>query len=168
MSLEIEFFIPGKPAGEPRGRAFVRGRHAAIYKKDTSASGQWRGQVIEFAERHCPPEPLEGPVGVDIVFWMPRTKGVPSCLKGMVTPKLWRAGGIYPHASKPDRDNLDKLVLDTLTQIGFWKDDSIVCEGQISKLYVGAHTRPGAYVRIRQVPVIDANIGRRRGFRCED
>ncbi len=38
------------------------------------------------------------------------------------------------HTSKPDRDNLDKLVLDALTGV-FWVDDKVVCQGWLQKEY---------------------------------
>ena len=34
---------------------------------------------------------------------------------------------IAPHINRPDADNLAKLPLDCLTQAGFWKDDSLLC-----------------------------------------
>jgi len=40
------------------------------------------------------------------------------------------------HTSKPDRDNLDKAILDALTNAGIWKDDAQVCAGIITKSYV--------------------------------
>ena len=39
------------------------------------------------------------------------------------------------HTVKPDRDNLDKAVLDALTQSGFWGDDSQASDGRIQKRY---------------------------------
>lgn len=146
----IFFFAPGKPAGEPRARGVNRGRHAGVYKKDTPASAAWREMLCIAAEPKRPTVEIERPVIVDISFWMPRPKGLPSRLRGVITPAQWRTGDAFPHPSKPDRDNLDKLVLDTLTQLGFWADDALVFSGTIMKWYAGAGQRPGAMVRIRE------------------
>jgi len=39
------------------------------------------------------------------------------------------------HTSKPDRDNVDKAILDALVSCGVLSDDKIVCGGQIWKRY---------------------------------
>lgn len=41
----------------------------------------------------------------------------------------------YPRAARPDRDNLDKLVLDALVQGGLLPDDASVAQGWIAKWY---------------------------------
>lgn len=63
---------------------------------------------------HRPAEPLEGPLYLR-VWWMFGTKDNKKIGK-------WRD-------TRPDTDNLEKLLKDCLTQLGFWKDDSqVVCE----------------------------------------
>lgn len=34
---------------------------------------------------------------------------------------------IIPHTVRPDLDNLEKLLLDVMTAMQFWKDDSQIC-----------------------------------------
>ena len=54
----------------------------------------------------------------------------------------------YWHTKKPDRDNLEKAVLDVLTQLGMWGDDCQVCGGEVLKRYVVGLERPGAIIQI--------------------
>lgn len=52
--------------------------------------------------------------------------------------------------TKPDTDNLNKLLKDCMTQLGFWNDDAQVCREIIEKYWV--KTSPsGIWVRIRQL-----------------
>jgi Holliday junction resolvase RusA-like endonuclease len=55
-----------------------------------------------------------------------------------------------PHTHKPDRDNLDKLVLDECTKVGvFGGDDCRVSAGMIRKYWV----RPGGEGAIVEVSI---------------
>lgn len=86
------------------------------------------------------------PVEVVIVFRFPR----PMKLQ---TTKAWATYNI-PHTTKPDRDNLEKAVLDEITTLdkigghGIWKDDAQVWRGMISKRYVNAGEEPGMHLKI--------------------
>lgn len=131
---EIAFFVPGIPKGQPRARACIRGRHAGIYNPATA--DDWKSAVYDSAKRFAPQSPEAGPVCVDLTFYFPRPKG--HYRTGRRTHEL-RPDAPKFHTSKPDRDNSDKAVLDSLSQLGFWKDDAQVCDGRIQKLY-GART----------------------------
>ena len=68
---------------------------------------------------------------IDITFYMPRPKchfrtGKFSHLLKDSSPRIW-------HCKRPDRDNLDKAVLDVMTEVGILSDDCIVCDGKIQK-----------------------------------
>ena len=52
------------------------------------------------------------------------------------------------HVVRPDRDNLDKIVLDTLIKAAIVADDAQVCAGQPLKLYCTPGTRPRVRVVI--------------------
>ena len=51
-------------------------------------------------------------------------------------------------ASKPDTDNLQKLLKDCMTAIGFWKDDALVCRELAEKFWSDV---PGIYIRIEEL-----------------
>lgn len=45
-------------------------------------------------------------------------------------------------ASTPDLDNVEKLLLDAMTQVGFWKDDALIVEKHTGKVWSDtAHIR---------------------------
>lgn len=50
--------------------------------------------------------------------------------------------------TKPDLDNANKLLQDCMTDLGFWKDDSLVASLIIEKFYADI---PGIYIRIEAV-----------------
>ena len=50
--------------------------------------------------------------------------------------------------SRPDTDNLQKLLKDCMTDVGFWKDDALVCREITEKFWADI---PGIYIRIREL-----------------
>lgn len=50
--------------------------------------------------------------------------------------------------TKPDTDNLDKMLKDEMTKLKFWKDDAMVASEIIEKFWSDT---PGIYVRITQI-----------------
>lgn len=117
---------------------------ASIYedKKDREAKVKLAAAVKDQA----PKELLEGPLRVDILFFFARPKGHYRTGKfaGMLKPQ-YCASNNY-RISTPDRDNLDKLVLDALTGV-FWRNDAIVCQGWLDKRY-SERPRTEIYIKI--------------------
>lgn len=54
--------------------------------------------------------------------------------------------------TKPDTDNLVKLPKDCMTDLGFWKDDSLVASEIIEKFWV-TNSPSGIYVKIEKLGV---------------
>ena len=50
--------------------------------------------------------------------------------------------------TKPDTDNLIKLLKDVMTKLSFWKDDAQVCS-EISEKFYAEH--PGLFVSIEEI-----------------
>ena len=50
--------------------------------------------------------------------------------------------------TKPDTDNLQKLLKDCMTVCGFWKDDALVASEIVEKFWAEI---PGIYIRIEEV-----------------
>ena len=50
--------------------------------------------------------------------------------------------------TKPDTDNLQKLLKDCMTDVGFWKDDALVCREIVEKFWA---ERPGIYIRVTEL-----------------
>ena len=137
-----EFRVDGLPKAQPRIKATIRGaaRHASVYTPQTAKA--WKSAVVEAGREHMPAMPLSGPVRVGLRFYFPR----PQRLMRKKDPanRIW-------HTSKPDRDNLEKAVLDCLTAAGWFCDDSQVCAGETLKFYVPKDGEPGAVVFVQEL-----------------
>lgn len=83
-----------------------------------------------------PPSRFEGPVRLRIEWVSPWRSA---------EPKRERAKGEKLCDRRPDCDNLCKLVLDVLTQAGFWVDDAQVADLRLVKKW---GDRPGIGIRI--------------------
>jgi Holliday junction resolvase RusA-like endonuclease len=61
------------------------------------------------------------------------------------------------HVSKPDADNLAKLVLDRITRGGrIWRDDSQVAKLRVEKYWAITDARMGVYVSVERFVVSGA------------
>lgn len=52
--------------------------------------------------------------------------------------------------TKPDTDNLQKLLKDVMSDLGFWNDDALVCVELCEKFWSNI---PGIYINIKELPV---------------
>jgi Holliday junction resolvase RusA-like endonuclease len=131
MGEVIHFTLLITPKGQPRHKDFlVRGGSGRRVHVDPGRD--YKKKIAAMCKHYAPSEPFSGPVMVSWLAVMPRPKNHYRTGK--------RAGELKPdarqwHTVKPDRDNLDKALLDALNGI-FWRDDSVVCTGQVNKRYV--------------------------------
>lgn len=63
-----------------------------------------------------------------------------------------------PHIETPDRDNLDKAVLDATTRAKVWTDDCIVFDGAPRKFWADAECQAGVWVQIEFIELPKAYI----------
>ncbi len=128
---KITFFVPGEPIAQPRHRVT---KHGAYIKKDHPIH-KWKAAIAQtLLEGYANKKIEEDPVKLKAKFKMP----IPECRKKTAFENT-------PHIIKPDIDNLLKAVMDVLTQTGVFKDDDIVYEINVSKVY---STEPGVYVEL--------------------
>ena len=105
MTIKFTVYSNAIPKGRPRfsKRGFV------YTPKGTQ---KWETLVKVIAQGHRPPQLLDTPLRVELVFWVQRPKSRPKkCL--------------YPDR-RPDLDNLGKAVVDALEGIIFTNDSRIV------------------------------------------
>ena len=141
----IAFFVPGIPFGQPRARSRAFKKRdgvwtASVYDGGGDKIEEWKHAIIRASRPHIPREPLTGALCVDLTFFFPRpkylqTKKFPACA--------------FPHNVKPDRDNADKAVLDSLTKLRIWEDDNQACQGSIEKWWCAIGGQSGMNVLIR-------------------
>ncbi|HSC08078.1 MAG TPA: RusA family crossover junction endodeoxyribonuclease [Steroidobacteraceae bacterium] len=137
-TLTISFVVRGLPKAQPRARS----RKGLMGVYDPGTADGWKALVVGAAREHRPSAPLDVPLRVSIDFLFPR----PKSLMRAKDPE----GELY-HTGRPDRDNLDKAVLDALKQDGWFRDDSLACAGEIRKLYHAKSGVPGARVTITEL-----------------
>lgn len=129
--------VPGVPRPQPRPR-FVRGR--VVSTADANAR-RWIASVVAAAARVAREKgKATGPLSATMGFTFP-TKD----------QSRWR----NPHLSRPDADNLAKLVLDALMKAGLIQDDSTVSCLSVVKAW-GSQADAGLVLTIgphRMLPV---------------
>ena len=127
--------IPPTATAQQKG-AFVCGGRVRFYtKKKVRQSENFLAALLSM---HVPDVPFSEPVSLKVRWTFPYRK---SELKRIV-----RAGVPIPHPVRPDLDNLEKNLLDVLTRLNFWTDDSLVTEKFTSKWW---GPKPGIDIEIR-------------------
>jgi Holliday junction resolvase RusA-like endonuclease len=161
VACVIEFEVPGVPRPQPRPRTrVVRPRSggrafAQIYNPDTNK--EWKQSLLlssRIARRQQPLPLCDRLVPQDQRPW---DQAVRVDIEAFFDPPAWMAKWLertplestLPMLEKPDRDNLDKVVLDVLTQEGWWLDDSHVYVGRIEKWYTRPDYAPGVKIRVQ-------------------
>lgn len=133
--------VDGIPAPKGSARAVIDRRTGRARLLASSSGRNERGQAswaaavgwaakIAWAGR----PPFDGPVGVDVTFYMPRPKSVARAL-----PEV-----------KPDVDKLLRSTLDALSGIAF-ADDARVIAVEATKLYAN-DGQPGASIEVYPYP----------------
>lgn len=142
----IQFTLNLIPKAWGRPRAVAIAGHAKIFAPPETE--QAVREIVALADPHAPPAPFQGPLAVRLTFnlLIPRSK-----------PAWWQAaaeaGAVYP-TSRPDADNLAKLVLDALSRSGrWWRDDAQIVHLESTKAF-GAI--PGTRVVIEPLPEVDS------------
>ena len=158
----ISFFVIGEPkaASRPRARSMPLKdrygnpvRNAAGQQIWTARAYQekpenWVSAIRCTAIKFVPKQQITGPCRVDITWVFARP--LAHFGTGKNEGKL-KSTAPHWHIQKPDRDNADKTILDTLTELEFWRDDTVACSGLLNRIWapVGAHN--GALITIQEL-----------------
>jgi len=128
----IEFFhscvIPKTTAQQRRQNK--KGGYKGVSLKKATAF--WQAVM----ELYAPEKPLTGGIVLEVFFYFPHTNA------------SRKAGTMAPKLTRPDTDNLIKLVKDAMTKTGYWNDDSQVYLETIGKYHV---IDPGVFVKVREM-----------------
>lgn len=131
----LQFFMPMKPPTktyqEKRLGVTKKGR-AYIYEDEELKAV--RQKLMAHLGQHAPKKPFEGAIQFIAKWCFPIT--------GKHLPGEWKT-------SKPDTDNLQKLLKDCMTACGFWKDDAQVASEIIQKFYCDV---PGIFIVVEKIP----------------
>ncbi len=131
---DLTIDVSGEPASQG-SHSVINGR---IVQVNSSKHKKWRNAVV-FAALDLIGEdwtPIDEPVELTVIFYLPRPKSV-----------LTRS---FP-AVMPDLDKLIRAVGDSLTDAGIIRDDSRIITIIAHKLYADDRG-PGAVIRVNTLP----------------
>ena len=96
----------------------TRGKKPSFYKPEKLKKA--KEELIKHLKPFKPSEPLVGPIKLDVEWRFPKGKSHKD--------REWRV-------TKPDTDNLEKLLKDCMTEVGFWNDDAQVVIEHVQKYW---------------------------------
>ncbi len=128
----MEFFLDLTPptVTHQQKKVAIRGGRPRFYEPPRLAAA--RETLTLHLKRHKPQEPFAGPVLLFVRWCFPKGRHKAG----------WKI-------TRPDTDNLQKLLKDCMTDTGFWKDDALVCVEHVEKTWA---ERPGIYIRVEGLP----------------
>ena len=130
----VRVVVWGTPIPQGSMKAFMpRGGRFPVVTADNKKTKPWRQAIIDaclasdFAM-------AEGPVRLEVAFYLPRPKSAPK--------------SVQQPAKKPDLDKLVRAVCDALTAAGVWRDDSQVVRLTATKTFAGEGFAPCACIEV--------------------
>ena len=127
-----EFFMPMIPptvTHQEKQVHVVNGKPVFYEPADLKTARQ---KLMDHLAGHKPEQPYQYGIRLMVKWCFPREK---------------HANGEY-RITKPDTDNLQKLLKDCMTACGFWKDDAQVASEIVEKFWADVS---GIYVRIEEL-----------------
>lgn len=126
----IEFFLPMIPPTKTHQMKQVRIVKGKPIFYEPAELAAVRVKLRDHLAKHVPEEKYTGPVRLVTKWCFP------------ITGK--RKDGEYK-TTRPDTDNLQKMLKDVMTDLGYWTDDALVASEITEKFWA---TVPGIYIRI--------------------
>lgn len=126
----MDFFLETQPPTVTAQEHKVRVVHGKPMFYDTAKLKAARSTFERLLSQHRPEAPLDGPVALTVewhFFSKTHKEGT------------WRV-------TRPDTDNLQKLLKDCMTRVGFWKDDAQVCREEVTKRW--SRQQPGIHIKV--------------------
>lgn len=130
--MKTKFFMPMIPPTKTHQEKKVRVVNGKPIFYEPDELKAVRVKLQGHLSRHVPEVKFEGAIRL-ITKW---------CY-----PKGKHKNGEY-RITKPDTDNLQKMLKDVMTDLGFWKDDCLVASEIIEKFWADI---PGIYVNIEEI-----------------
>lgn len=130
--MRIEFFMPMVPptCTHQEKQARIRNGKPVFYEPQELKTA--RLKLMGHLSRHRPEFPYEAGVRLMVKWCFPKGK---------------HQDGEY-RVTRPDTDNLQKLLKDCMTAAGFWKDDCLVASEIVEKFWAEI---PGIYIRVEEL-----------------
>lgn len=129
----LEFFLPMIPptTTHQQKQVTVRNGKPVFYEPEELKAA--RSKLTAHLSRHIPEVKYKKTIRLMTKWCFP------------ITGK--HKHGEYKY-TKPDTDNLQKLLKDCMTDCGYWKDDALVASEIVEKFWA---SNPGIYIRIEEI-----------------
>lgn len=130
--MKIEFFMamdPPTTTHQEKQVSIVNGKPVFYEPQELKAARQ---KLMAHLTKYKPEKKYEYGIRLMVKWCFPRGK---------------HKDGEY-RITKPDTDNLQKLLKDCMTECGYWKDDALVASEIIEKFWAEI---PGIYIRIEEL-----------------
>jgi len=134
MIIFLDIIPPTTTAQQHKVRV-VNGRPFFYDTKEIKAA---KKVLKEALEPYIPEEPITGPIELKTLWMFPCKSHRP---------------GTY-RTTRPDTDNIEKILKDVMTGLGYWKDDALVAKETVTKIW--AEDTPGIVIEIN--PLTDKYI----------
>lgn len=128
----IEFFLPMLPPTTTHQQKQVRVLNGKPVIYEPAELKAARAKLESHLAAHRPQKPYTGAVRLMVKWCFPRGR---------------HSDGQYK-TTRPDTDNLQKLLKDCMTDLGFWRDDALVASEIVEKFWA---ERPGIYIRVEEL-----------------
>ena len=130
--MKIEFFMAMDPPTCTHQEKQVRVVNGKPVFYEPSELKRARQKLIGHLAKYRPPEQMQGPLELVVIWCFPRGK---------------HRDGEY-RTSRPDTDNLQKMLKDCMTVTNFWQDDAQVAREIAEKFWAEI---PGIYIRVTEL-----------------
>lgn len=137
---DIEFEVLGDPKALKRHRTFRKGNFMGAYDPSKGDKADFLAKAMIYV----PKIPIDGPIFLFLKFYFSRPKS--HFRTGKKSHELKDNAPLY-HTVRPDIDNLQKFILDSLNKV-FWKDDTLISYIVAEKCYSFA---PRIEIKIKQL-----------------
>ena len=131
--MQISFFLPMKPptvTHQEKAIHVVKGKPVTY---EPAKLKEARSKLMAYLGQHTPVVPLRGAICLGVKWCFPVT--------GKHEDGEWKT-------TRPDTDNLQKLLKDCMTDLGFWKDDAQVASEIVEKFWAKV---PGIYLNVLEL-----------------
>ena len=131
--MQISFFLPMMPptiTHQQKDIAVRKGKPVVYEPAELKAA---RSKLTAYLGQYAPLTPLRGAVRLGVKWCFPIT--------GKHEDGEWKT-------TRPDTDNLQKLLKDCMTDLGYWKDDAQVVSEIVEKFWAKV---PGIYISAREL-----------------
>lgn len=135
--MKIEFFISMDPPTVTHQEKKIRVVHGKPLVYEGSDLKEARAKLTAYVGQHVPERKLQGPIRLIVKWIFPLTKAQ----KKQEVKWCWKT-------TKPDTDNLNKLLKDVMTALKFWQDDAEVASEIIEKF---TSDTPGLFISVEEI-----------------